>query len=73
MHVYDEKNNIWIPLRKTRAYRLKRKRARDHWIMAGMFMMFLPPGAIISLALFMTFLTLTFLDESAYHFERDGF
>ncbi len=37
-----------------------------------MFTIFLPPGAIISLTLLMTFLTLSFLDESAYHFDRDG-
>ncbi len=71
MYVYDEKHNVWIPLRRTRAYRRKRRRARDHWIAAGLIMLFLPPGAIISLLLLMTFLTLTFLDESVYHFDED--
>lgn len=73
MYVYDEKNNVWIPLRKTRAYRLKRRKVRDHWIVAGVVMWFLPLGAVISLALFMTFLTLTFLDESVYHFDGEEY
>ena len=69
MYVYDERNNRWIPLRRTRAYREKRRRMRDPWIVAGLVMIFLPPGAVMSLALFMTFLTFTFLDESVYHFD----
>lgn len=70
MYIYDEKNNTWVALRETQAYKRKRRLARDYWIAALLVMTLLPLGAVIFLTLLMTFLTLTFLDESLYHFNE---
>ena len=70
MYIYDEKNNTWVSLRETQAYKRKRRQARDYWIAALLIMTLLPLGAIIFLTFLMTFLTLTFLDESLYHFHE---
>ena len=70
MYINNEKNNTWVALRETQAYKRKRRQARDYWIAALLVMTLLPLGAIIFLTFLMTFLTLTFLDESLYHFHE---
>ncbi len=70
MYIYDEQSNTWIALRDTRAYKRKRRQARDYWIAALLVMTILPLGAVIFLMLLMTFLTLTYLDESFYQFQE---
>jgi hypothetical protein len=66
MYVYDERNERWIPLRSTRAYRQKRKWVRDGWIGVAVLMLALPPAGVVSLALFSTFFSFMVLDESVY-------
>jgi len=50
-----------------------RKIARDYWIFALLIMSLLPLGVTIFLVFLMTFLTLTFLDESLYDSNQDRF
>lgn len=71
MYVYHEPSNSWIPLRRTAEYRRKRRIVRDGWIVAGLVMMPLSPAASLAVALFCTFLSLAFLDESRYSFDLD--
>lgn len=66
MHVYDKRNDCWVPLRSTAAYRQKRKWVRDGWIGVGIVMLTLPPAGVIGLALFSTFFSFMVLDESVY-------
>ena len=66
MYVYHEPTNTWIPLRRTAAYRRKRRHVRDGWIVTGLVMIALSPPASIALGLFCTFLSLAYLDESRY-------
>lgn len=68
MYIYDEPSNTWIPLRRTAQYRRKRKIVRDGWLVAGIAMVPLAPAATLAVALFCTFLSLAFLDESRYNF-----
>lgn len=76
MYVYDERNERWIPLRSTAAYRKKRKWVRDGWIGVGVLMLALPPAGVVSLALFSAFFSFMVLDESAYdglHLPHDDY
>lgn len=66
MYVYDERQDRWIPLRSTAAYRQKRKWVRDGWIGVGLLMLALPPAGIAALGLFSAFVSFMILDESTY-------
>lgn len=69
MPIYDQRKNRWISLRETAQYRHKKKLVRDAWIIVGIFMWTLPLAAICVLALLTTFLSFSFLDESAYRLD----
>ncbi len=66
MYVYDEKNDRWIPLRKTREYQQRKRRLRDIWIGLGLVMLTLPTPVTLLLGLFAGFVSLAYLDEYRY-------
>lgn len=51
--------------RHTRRYRIKRRIVREIWLWSGAVMIFLPLGALLTLALATTFLSFAVLDETA--------
>ncbi|WP_455223339.1 hypothetical protein [Kaarinaea lacus] len=68
MYIYDQKNNVWIPLRHTAEYKKKKKLVRDAWIIVGLIMIGLPLPFVMALGLATTFMSFMFLDESVYSY-----
>jgi len=71
MLIYDEKKNNWISLRQTAEYKKRKKIVKDAWIFVGLFLLILPLAAQLSIALFCTFVSFSFLDEGAYQFSNE--
>jgi len=66
MQRYDEQANEWIPLRHTSAYMKKRSQVKNLWIGGALLMLTLPAAYSIALALLLTFVSFSWLDESRY-------
>lgn len=66
MYIYNEESNTWVSIRKTEEYKKRKKIVRDGWFIATAVMLFLPLALQLSIALFATFLSFSFLDEGHY-------
>ena len=66
MYVYDEKSNEWIRRSQTAEYQRRKRLLRDAWIAVAIIMLALPLAGMIAVALFSTFISFMYLDESDY-------
>jgi hypothetical protein len=66
MHLYDESNNAWIEHRKTEEYKRRKNQVKNAWIVVGIVLAMLPVGLCITFAVFLGFMSLSYLDELPY-------